>query len=483
MKRLCILLLICSVTSISAKATVATYNNEPVFSNLYQQLKVKGTIKDSGSGDPLPGVTVQIKGTTIGALSDMNGKFELTVPDRSVTLIFSSIGFTTQELPPSTGADMNILMTLEMTQISEVVVVGYGVQKKESVVGAIAQVGSESLMRSGISNVTNALAGKLSGVLTMQQAGEPGLSSSEIVIRGVSSWNGSQPLVLVDGVERNFTDLDPNEISTISVLKDASATAVFGAKGANGVIIVTTKRGTLGAPVMNFSAAYGMQKATRIPQFIDSYTTMSDLNIGLMNGQQFDKLIPQSQLNEYRNPSSPLKALQYPNVDWFKELTLPFSPTIDANFNISGGTKFVKYFGTLGYYNENSFFVGYKNGYQDTRYKFDRFNYRTNLDFNLTSTTLLSFNIGGETGIKNQPIDSPWRSIYATTPASFPPFYPEWLLTDKVNGIPDPDYPNDTQQRLALKLNGFTTNPYTQLTKGNFNKYLSSTLFTDVALD
>lgn len=447
-----------------------------------QQRSITGTVTGDDNS-PIPGASVIVKGTTTGTMTDFEGKFTLSVPANAQTLVFSFIGMQSKEINLGTNSVFNVKLSESNVGIEEVVVVGYGIQKKESVVGAVVQIGNDALMRSGSSNVTNALAGKMSGVLTMQQAGEPGSNNAEIVIRGVSSWNGSQPLVLVDGVERDFNGLDPNEIATISVLKDASATAVFGAKGANGVIIVTTKRGKLGAPVMSFSAAYGMQKATRIPKFIDSYTTMSTLNMGLMNGQQFDKLIPQDVLNEYQHPSSPLKALQYPNVDWFKEMTLPYSPTVDANFNISGGTQFVKYFGTLGYYNENTFFVGLKEGYQDTRYKYDRFNYRTNLDFNLTPITTLSFNIGGETGIKNQPKESPWRSLYATTPASFPPYYPEWLLEDPINGIPDIDYPDARGRRLALKLNGFTTNPYTYLARGNFNKYLSTKLFTDAALN
>ena len=347
-----------------------------VFSQLSasaQQKTIKGTVTGEDKA-PIPGASIVVKGTSAGTVTDFNGSFTLAIPPTAKILVFSFVGMQTVEIPVSNTTTYNVTLTESKVGIEEVVVVGYGTQKKESVVGAVVQIGNESLMRSGNSNVTNALAGKMSGVLTMQQAGEPGANSSEIVIRGVSSWNGSQPLVLVDGVERSFTDLDPNEVGSISVLKDASATAVFGAKGANGVIIVTTKRGNLGAPVMNFSASYGMQKATRIPQFIDSYTTMTELNMGLMNGAQFDKLIPQSDLNEYQNPSSPLKALQYPNVDWFKEMTLPFSPTVDANFNISGGTKFVKYFGTLGYYNESTLFVGFTNGYQDTRYKYDRFN-------------------------------------------------------------------------------------------------------------
>lgn len=448
-----------------------------------QQGSVSGTVKDAASGEALIGVSVVVKGTVSGTLTDINGKFTIPVSTPQATLLFSFIGYTTQEISATAGTPLNISMALEMTQISEVVVVGYGVQKKESVVGAITQVNSAALVKSGISNVTNAISGKLSGVLTIQQTGEPGNSSSEIIVRGLSSWNGSQPLVLVDGVERDFKGLDPNEIASISVLKDASATAVFGAKGANGVIIVTTKRGSFGTPVMNISASYGLLKATRIPDFIDSYETMNALNMGLMNNQQFDKLIPQNELNEYKNPSTPLNALRYPNVDWFKELTLPFSPTVDANFNISGGTKFVKYFGTLGFYNENTFFKGYVNGYDDTRYKYSRFNYRTNLDFNLTPTSTLSFNIGGETGIKNQPNTSAWRSIYTTTPSSFPAYWPAWLLDDPINGIPDIDYPDARGDRLALKLNGFTTNPYTYLARGDFNKYLESKLFTDLYFD
>jgi TonB-dependent SusC/RagA subfamily outer membrane receptor len=180
-----------------------------------------------------------------------------------------------QEVKVGAQSVYNITLADETVGVEEVVVVGYGVQKKETVVGAISQVDGVALMRSGTSNVTSAIAGKLSGVLTMQSQGQPGSNDSEIIIRGLSSWNGSAPLVLVDGVERDFTELDPNEIQTISVLKDASATAVFGAKGANGVIIVTTKRGKLGKAKLDMSASFGLQKATRIPDHIDSYTTMN----------------------------------------------------------------------------------------------------------------------------------------------------------------------------------------------------------------
>ncbi len=486
MTKLCVLLLFCFQTSMSAAATEIAYNDEsekskPEISLLVadQQLTVRGTIKDSETGDPLPGVTVMVKGTTIGSLSDANGKFSVNVPDRKAILSFSFIGFTTQELPAIIGSDMSVAMSLELTKISEVVVIGYGTQKKESVVGAITQVNSATLMRGGNINVTNAITGKLSGVLTIQQTGEPGADQSEIIIRGLSSWNGSQPLALVDGVERDFKDLDPNEINTISVLKDASATAVFGAKGANGVIIVTTKRGSLGKPKLDFSASYGMERATRMADHISSYTTMSMLNVANSNNQNWADLVPKNILEEYRNPSTPLNALRYPDVNWFETVSKPFAATYNANFNISGGTNFIKYFTSLAYFHQGDYFEAYKNGVQDTRFYFNRFNYRANIDFNLTESTLLSLNLGGEVGIKNQPVTTPWRMLYQASTSRFPAYFPAWVL----NEVPDTDYPNASGVRYAMNFDDFIGNPYSVFNQGSFNRYNDSKLFTDLILN
>jgi TonB-linked SusC/RagA family outer membrane protein len=486
MARLCVLLLVCATASLSAVPAAVSYNDYPGSpvkelnaSDEIQQLTVRGTITDASTGDPLPGVTVMVKGTTVGTLSDMNGRFSVNVPDRNAVLSFSFVGFTTQELPAVIGKDMNVQMALEVTQISEVVVVGYGVQKKESVVGAITQVNSATLMRGANINVTNAITGKLSGVLTIQQTGEPGADQSEIIIRGLSSWNGSQPLVLVDGVERDFKDLDPNEINTLSVLKDASATAVFGAKGANGVIIVTTKRGSLGKPKMDFSASYGMEKATRMADHISSYTTMSMLNVANSNNQNWTDLVPENVLEQYRNPSSPLKALQYPDVNWFNLLTKPFAATYNANFNISGGTNFIKYFTSLAYFHQGDYFKSYRDGYDDTRYYYNRFNYRANIDFNLTESTLLSLNLGGELGIKNQPSGTPWRMLYQASTSRFPAYFPAWVLEQ----VPDTDYPDASGKRYAVNFDDFIGNPYSYFNQGSFNRYNASKLFTDLILN
>lgn len=443
-----------------------------------QQRTITGTVRDQDNAT-LPGVSIVVKGTNQGTVTDADGKFQLAVPQDAQTLVISFVGMKSQEVDIGAQSQVNVTLEQEAVGLGEVVVVGYGIQKKESVVGAITQIDNKALVNSGFTNVTNAIAGKLSGVLTMQQTGQPGENDSEIVIRGLSSWNGSSPLVLVDGIERDFSDLDPNEIATLSVLKDASATAVFGAKGANGVIIVTTKRGAVGAPKLEVSASYGLQKATRIPDHIDSYTTMSMYNVALMNGQQFQELIPQWELDEYKHPSSRLNALRFPNVNWFDLLTKPYAPTTNANINLTGGTDFIRYFCSLGYTNEGSFFDAAKVGLYDKNYKYTRYNYRANVDFNLSKSTVLSFNLGGDTGIKNEPNDSPWRNLYSTSPARFPAYFPAWVLEE----VPDLDYPDDTGLRHSQAYGEYTGNPYNSVNNGQFNEDTESKLYTDLILD
>ena len=484
MTRLCVLFFICAVTMFTAgnanasAGSVAYGDYALAVGDEQQQFTVSGTITDATTGEPMAGVTVLVKGTSTGRLSDESGKFSVTLPSREAVLQFSFIGYTTQEINVTAGSVVNVKMTSEDTKIEEIVVVGYGTQKKESVVGAITQVNNATLMQAGATTVTNAIAGKLSGVLTIQQRGEPGNNTAEIYVRGISSWNGSAPLVLVDGVERDFSQLDPNEINTISVLKDASATAVFGAKGANGVIVVTTKRGSLGKPKMDLSVSYGLLKATRIPDHIDSYTTMSMYNVALMNegGTYFSQLIPDWQLQEYKNPSTPLNALRFPNVNWFDICTKPFSPASVANLNVSGGTEFAKYFLNLGYQYEGSFFNGVKDGYIDSRFWNQLLNYRINVDFSITKTTTISLNAGGSMNLKNTPSSASWRNLYSTGPARYPAYFPAWVLKQ----VPDPDYPDDKGIRRAQSFGEYTGNPYTSLSQGNFNRDLGSRMFTDL---
>lgn len=471
----CILVtMVTSATELYSQKTLVSSNLNEAEQN---RKDVSGKVSDA-TGAAIPGVSVLLKGSMIGTITDIDGQFKMAVP-ADATLVFSFIGMKSQEVKVGSQSVYNITLADETVGVEEVVVVGYGVQKKETVVGAISQVDGLSLMRSGTSNITSAISGKLSGVLTMQSQGQPGSNDSEIIIRGLSSWNGSQPLVLVDGVERDFTELDPNEIQTISVLKDASATAVFGAKGANGVIIVTTKRGKLGKAKLDMSASFGLQKATRIPDHIDSYTTMNAYNYGLKNQGRFSEIVSDQVLGEYLNPSSRINSLRYPNVDWFDVMTKEFAPTTNANFNVAGGTEFIKYFCSLGYLHEGDFFKAKENGYLDQSYKYDKLNYRANLDFTLTRSTQLTFNVGGDYGIQNQPKTAPWRELYQTTPAKFPAYFPDWAL----ELIPDLAYPDAKEERLAHHMSEYTGNPYSLINQGDFNQYTDSKLFTDLILD
>ncbi|HZH71654.1 MAG TPA: TonB-dependent receptor [Mariniphaga sp.] len=468
-----------NTNQVDGQQVVVAENEQFEFSNdeteSQQQIEVNGSVVDI-NGMPLPGVTVIVKGTTIGTVTNPDGEFTLRIAAESEVLQFSFVGMQTQDIPIDGRTTFKVVMEETSIGLEEVVAVGYGVQRKESVVGAISQIGTESLTMAGTDNITNAIAGKLSGVLTIQDTGEPGANHSEIVIRGLSSWSGSAPLVMVDGVERDFRYLDPNEIESISVLKDASATAVFGAKGANGVILVTTRRGSKQKPKLSFKGSTGIQKASGMDYFVDSYTTMSMLQVTRMNDQRFEERLPDNVLNEYRQPSSRLNALRYPNVNWFDEVTRPFAPISNANLNINGGTDFVKYFASLGYQYEGGIFLGMNEGHIDSRHKNNRLNYRANLDFALTKTTNLTFNLGGDISAKNNPATNTWYALANTGPARFPAYFPEWVLEE----VPDPHYPDAKGKRLSKAFGERYENPYSFYNDGAFRNYTSSRVFSDL---
>ena len=271
--------------------------------------RINGRVVDS-KGEAVIGASVLVEGDkNTWAITDLDGKFSLNVASGS-RLNISSIGFTPTIIKVGEAKDYVIRLKEDSEMLQDVVVVGYGTQKKESVVGAISSVKGDALVGSGMTNITGAMAGKLSGVVTIQTTGQPGQNDAEILIRGVSSFGSSAPLVLVDGVERDFASIDPNEVADLSVLKDASATAVFGAKGANGVIIVTTKSGSEGKPKMDVSFSSGLANPINLPEHVDSYTTMSIMNVAMMNDQNFSGLTSEAALREYKNPSSRLMSLK-----------------------------------------------------------------------------------------------------------------------------------------------------------------------------
>lgn len=398
-----------------------------------------GVVNDS-SGESLPGVTVVVKGTTIGTITNFEGKFSVEVPSDAETLVFSFVGFKPQELPIGEQTVFNITLEEETVGLEEVVVVGYGTQKKESVVGAITQTTGEDLIEraAGIANVEEALQGNLPGVTTIQGSGIPGQSDMEIYIRGQSSWNGTgSPLILVDGVKRSMTDIDMNDIEKLSVLKDASATAVFGVEGANGVILITTKRGKTGKAQLSLSANTTIKMVSKLPEKLDSYDAIMQANSAILRELALEPAswgdyTPMAILDKYRNPSSEEESYIYPNVDWEDELLKDFAQDFRINLSVRGGGNTAKYFGSLAYQTVNDIFDGKKydngKGYLG-EYKYQRFNYRSNIDFNITGTTELSVNLSGYLGIRESPsnLNTVVNGIYEIAPDLYTPVYPDGL--------------------------------------------------------
>ena len=404
-----------------------------------QGITVKGTVIDS-TGEPLIGASVVVKGNTSqGTVTDFDGNYQMKVASESVVLVFSYVGMTSKEVKVGSQRTINVTLT-DDTKLQEVIVVGYGQQKKASVVGAITQTTGEVLERAaGITDIGAALTGNLPGVVTTASSGMPGEEEPQITIRGASSWNNSSPLVLVDGIERPMSTVDMSSVATISVLKDASATAVYGVKGANGVILITTKRGSEGKAQISVSANAIMKIPSKLPDKYDSYAAMVARNMAIeheinLNPESFSMMKPMSFIENYRNQTTLEQRERYPNVDWQDELFKDYTMSYNANLNVAGGTKFVKYFASVDFVSEGDLYKEFNAGRQyKPGYGFKRVNVRSNLDFNLTNTTVFKVNIAGSNGQRkkmwNQDDWSDWQEsqrwagVYNIAPDVFMPQY------------------------------------------------------------
>jgi len=383
---------------------------------------IKGVVVDS-FGESVIGATVVLKSDkTVGTTTDIDGNFSLKVPSANATIVVSYVGMRPVEVK-ATGKTLKITLEEDSEVLEDVVVVGFGQQKKASVVGAITQASGKVLERAaGISDIGQALTGNLPGVITSQSTGMPGEEEPKIVIRGSSSWNGSEPLVLVDGIERPMSSVEMSSVENISVLKDASATAVYGVKGANGVILITTKRGQEGRPQINVSANAIMKVPSKLPGKSDSYDALlyrnaaadHELNI---NPASWGDLNSMDYISNYRNQEGKFDqygtayAERYPNVDWQKALFKDYCMSYNAAVNISGGTQHVRYFAAVDYVHEGDLYKEFDSGrgYTGT-YAYDRINVRSNLDYKLTKTTTFKVNLAGSYGISRMPYD---RAAYA----------------------------------------------------------------------
>jgi len=361
---------------------------------------ISGRVQDANTKDGLIGVNVIIQGTSTGTVTNIDGNFQLKVPEKGAVLVISYIGYISQNISINNMKTVKVLLHEDSQKLEEVVIVGYGVQKKESVLGAISTVSTKDLLKSPSFNIGQALTGKIPGLITSQSQGQPGYDDVQLFIRGRASFaSNNAPLMLVDGVERSFSQISPDDIEQISVLKDASATAVYGVRGANGVILVTTKRGSNTKPQVSFTANLSTQSPTRTPQFLDSYNSVLLLNEALTN----DGLAPQYSAQDLDNYKKSVNGTltgnlkyQYPNVDWYSEALNKTAPSQQYSVNVSGGTTRMKYFTSLSYLNQDGLYKN-TNSYDygnSSNANFKRYSFRANLDFALTKQFNLAVNIG-----------------------------------------------------------------------------------------
>ena len=364
-------------------------------------IEVTGTVTDNFG--PVIGATVTVKGMSAGVITDTDGNFKLKVPV-GATIVVSYIGYENKEIHYKGERSLKIKLNENVQELEEVQIIAYGSQKKVTVTGALSSINNEELLKSPVASMANALTGKVTGLASVQSSGQPGADDATLYVRGVGSLSTdlSQPLMLVDGVERSFFQLDPNEVESITVLKDASATAVFGVRGANGVILVTTKRGTSGKAKVNFSTTYAWQMPSRVPEFADSYGYANAYNNAqLHDGVSEDQLAFSSDIIEkFRTNSDPLV---YPNTDWTDMLIKKSALQTQHNFNISGGSERVKYFASLGVFTQDGLFKTFEENGNDKGFKYNRYNYRINMDINVTSTTSMQINLGGYLNDKQEP--------------------------------------------------------------------------------
>ena len=426
----------------------------PIFIWAQNGIKVSGTVAAEG-GDPLIGATVLVKGNASrGTITDIDGNFQIEVPSEQSVLVFSYVGMTSKEV--RVGKQRSIKVSLEEENtLDEVVVVGYGQQKKASVVGAITQTTGEVLERAaGIGSVGAALTGNLPGVATIASSGQPGEEDPRIYIRGAAAWNqDAQPLILVDGVKREIQSVDISSVATISVLKDASATAVYGVEGANGVILITTKRGVEGKARIDVGFNATLKAVSKLPRKYDSYDGYMLRNraieheLALGGAASWAYYRPQTFINNFRNQDYTVgphynssgdylgdysQAERYPNIDWQEEMFRSTALSYNTNINFTGGTQFVKYFVAFDYQNEGDMTKIWDNnqGYEGG-YSYNRLNVRSNLDFQITKTTQFHVSLAGSNAQRKTPRyyygnsgeffqQQNWAGAYRMPPNVFP---------------------------------------------------------------
>lgn len=411
---------------------VCAFANSDIAIAQGESIKVKGTVIDE-EGEPLIGVAIIEKSNkSNGTISDANGNYSLQVSSTSSTLLFTYVGCRSEEYPVNKLPD-KVTMVENLQNLEEVVIIGYGIQKKETVVGAVASVSGKELVKVPVANVSNALAGRLPGVTFIQRGGEPGYDQSSIKIRGMGTMNDSSPLIIVDGVERSSMEgIDMNEIESINVLKDAAMTAVYGIRGANGVIILTTKVGSESKPTVSLSLNTSIQTPTVMPEFLNSYDYALLKNEGYLNDNPGGKpIFSDIDLQKFKDGSDPIF---YPNNERYKSLVKDFSFMHQINANVRGGTNLVRYFVSLGYLTQggqynvkdlNSLNLGF-----DPNPQYQRYNLRSNFDIQLTKDFSASIKLGNQIGKEHFPGTSAYNVFFGLL--QYPPMVSPGVVDGKL---------------------------------------------------
>ena len=399
-----------------------------------QEIGLKGNVA-SADGEDLIGVTITVKGSNRGVTTDVNGDYVITVKKGDV-LVFSYIGFSTVERTV-TNNNLDVVMEPSSEMLAEVVTVGYGVQKKVDMTGSVSTVQGDVLLKAPTPNLANALTGKMTGVITTQQTGKPGLDDPAFFIRGKSTFNDNSTLLLVDGIERSISKLDPNEIESITVLKDAASAAVYGARAANGVIIVTTKRGREGKTKINYSGTFGFQAPTVIPEMMNAYEYAKYLNLALDNFNNNTPRFTESQIQAYKNGIMP-------STDWWKETLKERAGIQQHSLTVNGGSKTTKFFTSLGYLDQDGLYdlSGFK-----------RYTVRSNIDTQISNDFSISLDLAGRYEKINQSAIG------------------DGLFSTIINSKPTerPYVPNEIELG-GLSWNGQPSSPIGQAERAGYNK-------------
>ena len=441
---------------ISGKAPASTEQQQ-------NKRKISGRVTDI-KGEPLIGVNVTVDGDANGSITNMDGLYEIFVTKKSVVLKFTYIGFKTSEI--RTNASTNIYdVTLEeqVNELEETVIVGYGTQRKISNIGAQSSMKMEDI-KTPSASLTTTLAGRLACVVAVQRTGEPGKDAADIWIRGISTPNTSSPLVLVDGVERSFNDIDPEDIESLTTLKDASATAVYGVRGANGVILIKTKPGKVGKPTVSADYYESFTRFTKMVDLADGITYMNAANEAMRN----DGIATKYTEDQIRNTIAGKDPYLYPNVDWLKEIFNDWGHNRRVNVNVRGGSEKVAYYASVSYFNETGMTVTDKNiDTYDSKMKYSRYNFTTNLNIDVTPTTKVEIGAQGYLGEGNYPAISS-ADLYNAAMSISPVEYPKMFFVNGEAFVP------------GTSTNNNFNNPYSQATRRGYDNLTKNQIYSNL---